>query len=326
MERKRKTATRKIQEPTEALISNKVLKVKAMILAAGLGTRLRPLTDVCPKPLVPIANQPAIERSITYLKQHGYNRIAVNTHHHARPMADFLGDGSRFGVEIHVSHEPSILGTAGGIRNVKDFWKHDTLLVINGDVLTDIDLEEALRFHSASGAVATLVLHSHPLFSQILLDEQGIVRDISSGPLPERLAFTGIHLLEPGLLEWVPREGFADIVTCYRRMIAGGEKVAGYISRGRYWRDIGTIESYLEANRENSPRPILLAPGCHAALSTRISEWAVIGPECRVEAGASITRSVLWQGVRVREGVRITDSVVAGGRTVQRDLTREILV
>ncbi len=300
--------------------------MKAMILAAGLGTRLRPLTDVCPKPLVPVANKPVIERSITYLKQHGYHRIAVNTHHHALPMADFLGDGTRFGVKIHVSHEPSILGTAGGIRKVKDFWKHDTLLVINGDILTDIDLRDALRFHLATGAAATLILHRHPLFSQILLDDQGVVRDISSGPRPERLAFTGIHLLEPGLLKWIPRDGYADIVSCYRRMIENGERVAGHISNGHYWRDIGTIESYLEANREHSATPVLLGPGCETAPSARISDWAVIGPECRVEADATITRSVLWQGIRVREGARITDSVVTSGQVVQRDLMGEVLV
>ncbi len=299
--------------------------MKAMILAAGLGTRLRPLTDVCPKPLVPVANKPVIEHIITYLKQHGYNRIAVNTHHHARPMADFLGDGSRFGMKIHLSHEPLILGTAGGIRKVKGFWGNDTLLVINGDILTDIDLRDALRFHLAAGAAATLILHRHPLFSQILLDDQGVVRDISSGPRLERLAFTGIHLLEPGLLNWIPREGFADIVTCYRQMIAEGERIAGYVSTGHHWRDIGTIESYLESNRRHSPTPVLLGPGCYAAPTARLSEWTVIGPECRVEANATITRSVLWQGVKVCKGARIIDSVVTSGRIVQRDLTKEVL-
>jgi mannose-1-phosphate guanylyltransferase len=296
--------------------------VKAMILAAGLGTRLRPLTDVRPKPLVPIINQPIIEHTITYLKRYGYHRITVNTHHHASLMAEFLGGGSRPGLEIRLSHEPCILGTAGGVREVRGFWGDDTLLVINGDILTDVDLKEALAHHRASGATATLVLHSHPLYNQVLLDDAGMVRDISSDPGPRRLAFTGIHFMEPSLLEWVPAEGFADIVECYRRMIAGGERVAGHLSTGHRWRDIGTIESYMAANREYSPRRFLLGPGCLAAPSAMMSEWVVMGPGCRVGDGASVARSVLWEGVTVGEGVSITDSVVTSGRIVKSDLAK----
>lgn len=300
--------------------------MKAMILAAGLGTRLRPLTRVCPKPLVPIANKPVIERTIEYLRRHGYGVLAVNTHHHAGPMAGFLGDGGRFGVRILVSHEPSILGTAGGVRKIRDFWEHHTLLVINGDILTDVDLGSALEFHKTTGALATLVLHPHPLFNQILLDEEGYVSDISSDPRAGRLAFTGIHFLEPGILKWIPRDGYADIVACYRLMIQSGRRIAGYVSSNHHWQDIGTIDSYLEANREYSPRPILLGPGCETAASARISEWAVLGPGCTVDAHAAVTRSVLWQGVRVCEGVRVIDSVVTSDLVVDRDLINEALV
>lgn len=300
--------------------------MKAMILAAGLGTRLRPLTDVCPKPLIPIANIPAIERTITYLKRYGYKRLAVNTHHHARPMAAFLGDGHQPGVRFHVSHEPEILGTGGGIRNVKDFWGSDTLLVINGDILTDIDLDSALQFHRTAHAPATLVLHRHPSFGKIIIDGKSRILDISKEPVPERLAFTGIHFLEPHLLKWIPSEGFSDIVDCYRRMIDSGERLAACVSAGHYWRDIGTIGDYLEANREHSPRPVLFGPGARVSSSARISQWAVIGPRCRVEAGASISRSVLWQDVRVREGVRVVDSVVTHGKTVESDLIGKTLV
>lgn len=296
-----------------------------MILAAGLGTRLRPLTEVCPKPLVPVANQPVLARTIAYLSRHGTHRIVVNTHHHARRMARFLQDGDPFGLPVEVRHEPSILGTGGGIRNVADFWGRGTLVVVNGDILTDIDLTAALQAHRTSGATATLVLHHHPRFNQIRVDEDGTVRDIASEPLPGRLAFTGIHLLEPALLSWIPPKGYADIVSTYRRMIAAEAPIAGHVVHGHYWRDIGTLESYLQANRERSPKPVLEGPGTETAPSARLFEWAVLGRGCRVEAGASVRRSVLWDGVRVREGIRIVDSVVTTGRTVQRDLCGEVL-
>ncbi len=299
--------------------------MKAMILAAGLGTRLRPLTDVRPKPLVPVANQPVIQRIIAYLERQGIRRMVVNTHHLGRQMSDFLGDGSRFGVSIAVRHEPSILGTGGGLRNVADFWGNDTLVAVNGDILTDIDLLEALKAHRASGAPATLVLHRHPRFRQILLDASNTVRDISSQPRPERLAFTGIHLLEPGLRDWIPESGYADIVSTYRNMIARGERIAGHVVDRPYWRDIGTVESYLAANREGSPSPILLGPGCETAPSARTSEWAVVGAGCRLEPGALVERSVLWEGVTLREGVHVTDSVVTSGRVVRGDLDGGVL-
>ena len=299
--------------------------MKAMILAAGLGTRLRPLTDVCPKPLVPVANRPVLAGTIAYLRRHGIRSIVVNTHHHARRMSEFLRQGQGFGVPVELRHEPSILGTGGGLRNVADFWGRDTLLAINGDILTDIDLGEALAFHRSSGAPATLVLHRCPPFDQIVLDDAGRVREIGSRARPGRVAFTGIHFLEPAVRDWIPREGFSDIVSCYRRMIASGEPIAGYLADRPYWRDIGTRESYLQANREQSPEPVLLGPGCDVAPSAAVSDWAVVGPGCRLEARSAVVRSVLWEGVTVREGVRVVDSVVTSGRSVERNLAGEAL-
>jgi NDP-sugar pyrophosphorylase family protein len=299
--------------------------MKAMILAAGLGTRLRPLTDVCPKPLVPVANRPVIAGTIAYLKAHGIESVIVNTHHHARRMSAFFRSGVDLGLPVELRHEPSILGTGGGLRNVADFWGRETLLAINGDILTDIDLGDALTFHRASGAPATLVLHDYPSFNQVLLHETGRIREIGSRPEPGRLAFTGIHFLEPEVRDWIPPEGYADIVGSYRRLIASGEGIAGWVAERAYWRDIGTLSSYLQANRERSPEPVLLGPGCEVAPSARFSDWAVAGGGCRLEAGASVVRSVLWEGVRVGRGVRVVDSVVTSGRVVERDLAGEAL-
>lgn len=299
--------------------------MKAMILAAGLGTRLRPLTDHRPKPLVPVLNRPVLERTITYLKSQGITRIVINTHHHAQRLADFLRDGRAFGVHVEVHFEPRILGTGGGMRNICDFWGQDTLLVINGDIVTTADLSPAIRFHRQSGAAATLLLHDYPAFQQILLNKAGQVRDITTKASPGRLAFTGIHIVEPGLRHWIPETGFSDIVTCYRQMIAKGEPPAGYVAEGHYWRDIGTIESYLLANKEASGASVHVGVNCAVDPAARLEEWCVIGPGSRVEAGAVIARSVLWEEVIVKKGVRIEDSVVTDGQTVHRDLAGGVM-
>ncbi len=296
-----------------------------MILAAGLGTRLRPLTDVRPKPLVPVANRPVIDRMISYLKGQGVTRIAVNTHHHALQMAAFLRDGVPFGLPVRVYHEPDILGTAGGLRNAADFWGEDTLIVINGDILTDMDLAPVLNTHHTNRALVTLVLHACPPFNQILLDQKKAICDISTEPGPGRVAFTGIHIVEPGLREYIPPSGFADIVPIYRRMILDGNPPAGHLVSGHSWRDMGTIESYLSANRECATEPFLVGEGCSLDPSVHFHEWAVTGPGCRLERGVRISRSVLWEGVVVREGVRVTDSVVTSHRIIDRDLMGEAL-
>lgn len=291
-----------------------------MILAAGLGTRLRPLTDVRPKPLVPIVNRPVLERTITYLKKQGVSRIVVNTHHHAKRLMEYLGDGRTFGIPVEVRFEPRILGTGGGLRNVSDFWREDTLLVINGDILTRIDLAPAVRFHRESGAAATLVVHDHPAFRQVLVDEAGWVRDIATDPRPGRMAFTGIHIVEPGLRHWIPESGFSNIIASYRQMIAAAAFPAGYITQGESWRDIGTLESYLLANQEAAKGAVCVGESCVVAPSARLEDWCVIGAGSCVGPGAVIARSVLWEEVTVEAGVRIEDSVVTDGRTVRQDL------
>lgn len=297
--------------------------MKAMILAAGFGTRLRPLTDLRPKPLVPVANKPVIEHIIDYLKDSGVTRIVVNVHHHAKQLSEHIENGRYSGVTFQVRHEPDILGTGGGLMNVADFWGDDTLLVVNGDILTTIDLMAAIETHKQSDALATLVLHDHPSFSQILLDGAGCVADISFEAVPGRLAFTGIHIVEPGLRNWIPQRGFADIIASYRKMLSQEVPIAAHVAYNHYWRDIGTLESYLEANRELSGESVIMGPGCVCHDSVSFNEWGIIGEGCRLDKDVVVERSVLWEGVRVKEGVRIIDSIVVSGQEVSRDLTGE---
>ena len=153
--------------------------MKAMILAAGPGTRLRPLTLNRPKALVPVGNRPMIDRIIEYLKKQGASEIVVNAHHHHGQVVKYLDEGRPFGIHMEIRVEPEILGTGGGIKNTEAFWNHAPFIVINGDILTDIDLAPAIEAHKKAGSPATLILHHCEPFNQVQVDNRAKILDIS---------------------------------------------------------------------------------------------------------------------------------------------------
>ncbi len=300
--------------------------MKAMILAAGLGTRLRPLTLNKPKALIPVGNQPMIDRVIRYLTGYNVDHVIVNVHHHPNQMTAHLGDGSFFGIRVQTTVEPRILGTGGGIKNTEGFWDSDPFIVINSDILTDIHLDRALDAHQSAGNLATLILHDYGPFNQVRISRDLDILDIGSDKAPGRLAFTGIHILAPDILDAIPGQKFVNIIDCYRTLIRKGYPVRAHISKGHYWRDVGTIESYLRANRDilEGDR-VLSGPGCRIDPRAVIKDWAVVGPGTTLEPGAVVERSVLWENVTVKKGIRVTDSVVASSLVVQRNTAREAL-
>lgn len=299
--------------------------MKAMILAAGLGTRLRPLTDKRPKALVPVVNRPIMGRIIEYLKGHGVSRIIVNAHHHYRQILNYLDGGRPFGLKIEVRVEPEILGTGGGIRNTADFWDDEPFIVINSDVLTNIHLGRAYEHHRRSERLATLILHDWGPYNKISTDPHGDIARIPHSYVSRGLAFTGIHILEPALLSHISGTGFSDITDCYRDLILSGKPINSYVSEGHYWYDIGDRAGYVRANRELSERPFDTGPGCRVDPSAGLEEWVVVGQDSRIEKNARVRRSILWDHVTVREGVRVLDSIVTSSLDVKHDLVDEIL-
>jgi NDP-sugar pyrophosphorylase family protein len=298
--------------------------MKSMILAAGFGTRLRPLTDMKPKALMPVANKPVLTRNIEYLVSHGITEIIVNAHHHSQQIVDYLEGGVPFGLNIEVKVETEILGTGGGIKNTEEFWDEEPFLVINSDILTDIDLAAVYQVHQTSEALVTLVLHDCEPFNQIQVDDQWNIMDIAKANIPGRLAFTGIHVIHPEVLSHIPRGLFSDIIECYRRLIQLRKPIRACLVQGHYWRDIGSIQSYLEANRELAGNSFVIGPGCSIDSSVKLMDWGVIGEKSRLEKNVEVQRSVLWEGVTVRKGKKIVDSVVTSGRIVDRDLHGEV--
>ena len=299
--------------------------MKAMILAAGLGTRLRPLTSNRPKALVPVANKPVIEKVMEYLTNHGVTNIVVNAHHHHDQIVKHLKN-ARLRAEIEVRVEPKILGTGGGIKNTEDFWSHEPFFVINSDILTDIDLAAAYRAHKKGGNLVTLVLHDHEPFNQIRIDDRLNITDIATENRTGRLAFTGIHIMEPELLSYISKDMYSSIIDCYRELIKSGKPIRAYISDGHRWRDIGSVESYRLANKEAlKGHPSLVAPDCRMEDSSSLVGWAVVGSKAIIEGDVKIARSILWENVTIRKGVMVVDSVVTASRDVSSDLIGEIL-
>lgn len=228
--------------------------MKAMILAAGLGTRLRPLTNNLPKPLLPLANRPLIQYNLLLLKKYGITEVIINLHYHGDKLKKALGDGSSMGMQVSYSEESEILGTGGGVKKVSAFFADRSFILINGDILVDVNLDKVVEYHLRKKATATMVLREDPEVDQwgsIEVDSQGRIRRILQRGewTGERLAkymFTGVHVLEPRIFSYIPGGRFYSIIDSYIEMLKKGERIFGYIMTG-YWLDLGTPERYRKA-------------------------------------------------------------------------------
>jgi NDP-sugar pyrophosphorylase family protein len=228
-----------------------------MILAAGFGTRLRPLTDTLPKPLLPIAGRPLIVWNLLLLRRHGITDVIINLHHLGHLIEQVLGDGSQFGTKLAYSREPVILGTGGGLKQAEPFFGGEDFLVVNGDTLFELDVTSMAAAHRARGALATMAVRADPdpdRWGAVELDgARRVVRIAGRGKNPagptEKRMFAGVHLMHPRLLASVPAGRESSIIEAYVGAIQAGETVAGF-ELGGYWSDVGTPQRYEEANRD----------------------------------------------------------------------------
>jgi len=296
--------------------------MKAMILAAGMGERLRPLTNIYPKVLVPVVNKPVIDRIIQFLTTHGVEEIIINAHHHCRMIRDYLKEGSPFGIKVELRIEKEILGTGGGIKNTKDFWGNDPFIVINGDILTDIDLGDVYEFHLKKNHLVTMVLHDFPKYNKVRIDKEMNILSIGPGTdVKGTLAFTGIHVINPEVLSFIPDKKRCNIIDAYKRLIDLKKSIRGYIATGHRWIDIGTIDDYLRANFYYLPSGnSAIDQKCYIDSGAILKDWVVIGKRSSIERGTLVQRSVLWNDVIIKEGMRVVDSVVTSGVVVEKDL------
>jgi NDP-sugar pyrophosphorylase family protein len=237
--------------------------MKAMVLAAGLGTRLRPLTDDRPKALVTVAGQTMLEITLARLRDFGVGEVVINAHHHAEMIVEYLRAHGDFGMRIVVSREDVLLDTGGGLKKAADFFLGDDepFLLHNVDVVSTIDLGRMVAFHREQDALATLAVQERATSRYLLFDGDGrlcgrrtvqagapeMVRNAASA---EALAFSGVHVIAPRMLRMMSEEGAFSIIDCYLRLAAQGERIVAFHADEFYWRDLGKPEQIAAAERD----------------------------------------------------------------------------
>ncbi|MBW1993682.1 MAG: nucleotidyltransferase family protein, partial [Deltaproteobacteria bacterium] len=223
--------------------------MKAMILAAGLGTRLLPFTQTTPKPLFPIAGRCVLETIIDALQKAGCESIIVNTHHLAHKIQAFISE-NEFTIPVYTRYEPEILGTAGAIRNVERFWDHRPFFVVNSDIVTDIDFGAVYRFHLSHPDPVTMVLYDYAEINTVAVNGCGFVVGFdtsAAGDSTVKRTFTGIQVLDPKVLGLIPRGRYSSSIDLYRKLILKGDKIRAFLPKNCTWMDIGTPERYRDA-------------------------------------------------------------------------------
>ena len=297
-----------------------------MVLAAGLGLRMRPLTLLRAKPVLPVLDRPLIAFTLERLARAGVREAVVNLHHLPETVRAALGSGRRFGLRILYVHEPEILGTGGGPRAVRECLGRGEVLLVNGDMYFDFDLRELVARHRRSGAAATLALRRHPepgAYSTVVTDRRGRILSIAGKPAPAEgtlSMFAGIHVIDPRLLERLPAGVSDSVRDLYLPLLAEGGQLHGVRHAGA-WYDFGRPSLYRDAQlRMLSGRgrgQLLVGRGARVAAAA--ARRSVIGARSRVAAGARVVSSILWEDVVVEAGARVERAIVTAGGVVRRD-------
>lgn len=332
--------------------------MKAVVMAGGEGSRLRPITANRPKPLVPVVNKPIMHHIVDLVQRHGFDEVVATLHYLADEIQTYFGDGSDLGVKMHYSVEETPLGTAGSVKQAEALLKDDTFLIISGDALTDCDLTQALEFHRRKGAVATLVLYRvpNPLeFGVVITREDGRIERFLEKPgwseVFSDTVNTGIYILEPSIFAQMepgrPYDWSQDI---FPKLLREGAPLYGYVMED-YWCDVGTLVQYRDAQEHLlAERTQLITPGeeiehdifvgentiidedatlvppvCIGRNSrikkhARIGPYTVVGDNCLVEEGAHIERSVLWDRCYIGMNSEVTSATLCSRVTVKRDV------
>jgi NDP-sugar pyrophosphorylase family protein len=248
--------------------------MKAMVLAAGLGTRLRPLTNDRPKALVEIAGRTLLEITLCRLRTFGVNEVIINVHHFAELVLDYLKTHDNFGMRLEISREGRLLDTGGGLKKAAHFFLEEgrdadePFIVHNVDVMSNIDLGRMVQFHKAHQALATLAMHDRKTSRHLLFDgayllcgrqsvAEGKTELIPAAQPAHALAFSGIHVIAPQLLRRIEEDDVFSIIACYLRLAAQGEKILGFRADEYYWRDLGKLESLLQAEEDLKRKAVL---------------------------------------------------------------------
>lgn len=300
--------------------------MKAMILAAGFGTRMQPLTTNVPKPALTFMGKPLIVHTIEFLKKYGISEIVINLHYFPKYLENLLGDGKNLGVKLSYSVEKDILGTGGGIKKVKDFLQDDDFVVINSDFLVDFDLSAAVREHKSNKTVATMILReSDNMHNYGVIDADGdnnIVKFTSLFGSEENISrsghFTGIHIFSPEIFDYLDtcdKEMFCINRFLYPALYNDRKKIKGFFMQGS-WEDIGTLAEYYDAHMQHLPNLEHVDPGFDIA-GVEIVGPVYIGKNCTVEKGSVIgPNAVLENDISVGKNCTVKNTILFPGSIV----------
>ena len=332
--------------------------MKAMILAAGVGSRLDPLTRAIPKPMVPIVNRPVIEHIVLDLKKHGFDDIRINVHYLGNVIEEGLGDGARLGVKISYAHEEKLWGDAGSVKRSESFFNGETFLVVGGDDISDIDLSGLMTLHrekNAASTIATTLVEDPSQFGIVVTDDDGrITRFLEKpkgGDVFSKMANTGVYVFEPGVFDLIPPNtfyGFGNEV--FPQLLAEGRPLYGFSTRS-YWKDVGNLQVYRQTNfdalnglvhlefglREVSPGiwhgegvtldpsaeivgPVAIGNGVTVGAGAKLLGNVILGDGSVIEPNVTLKDTILWANARVSAGTHLERCVVGTHAQVQSNV------
>lgn len=324
--------------------------MKAMILAAGVGSRLDPLTRNVPKPLVPVVNKPVMEHIVEMLARNGFNEIMVNVHYLGEQIQAYFGDGSKWGVKITYSVEDQLWGDAGSLKRCEEFFRDDVFVVVGGDDLADFDLESLVSFHRDNEAIATLALslvEDPSQYGIALLNDRGRITRFLEKPKAANLfsnsANTGVYVFHPRIFDLIPEgEKFGFGNNLFPMLHDANARFFGKFAFG-YWKDVGSLKQYQEAhadalrgrwdckipftedpdrdqvwvgeNVEIDPSakigcPVVIGNNCRIEKGAQLLKHSVLADNCVLEMGSVVKQSVLWEGACVMRNTVIERCVV----------------
>ncbi len=307
--------------------------MKAMIMAAGVGSRLMPLTLSIPKPMIPMANRPLMENTVQLLRKYGLKDIIANLHHQGDVISNYFSSGEAWGLNMQYSPELELMGTAGGVKKC-EWFLDETFIVISGDALTDINLEELIKTHRQKGALATIALKpvdevEH--FGVVVTDENGRIERFQEKPRPEealsKTANTGIYIFEPEIFKYIPKEEFYDFgKQVFPQLVQVQAPFYGHVIDD-YWCDVGSINTYRQAHADiltgkvavncngqllpkDKQTSLLLGDGVRMGEGVEIRGQVVIGPGCQIGNQVCLENAVIWNDSIVGNQTIIRDAVV----------------
>ena len=302
---------------------------QAFVLGAGLGTRLRPLTEDLPKPLIPIYQKPLITFVLDHLISIGVRSFVINTHHRPEPFRELFADGNYRESSVQLVHEPEILGTGGGIKNVESLLRDELFISYSGDLLTDIDLQPLLDEHFRAGNDVTIALRESGLGKDVALEGTRVIDMANRYGHEGRYDFAGIAIWTRAVFERIPPGKHVSYISILAEWIGQGGKIGGVVLDDGKWFNIGSRAEYLEVHRiikeerwrpayvSAADWPVQIAADAHVDPGARLSGFYSVGAGCRVGADALLENSILWPGAQIASRCHLRNCIVRTDRKAE---------